>query len=218
MTNNDTVEDMQELAVPDHAHVVIPDCAFLVRRWLCPNASATLGSQIVDETHKRWFARPGYGERWDSSGHHMARFADPGVTYTYKDKAKPMHEFTPGLNQVRTHLVKSLGWIPNCVVINSYTPKSGIYPHRDGKYIPQLGDTPIIASVSFGATRTFNLFPADPKTNKRIKNKEPVAVKLEDGDLFVMHGQCDRLYHHGIPAEPEAAGARISLTFRRHLL
>lgn len=47
-----------------------------------------------------------------------------------------MYEFTPGLNQVRSHLVKSLGWIPNCVVVNSYEPGSGLYPHRDGNYIP----------------------------------------------------------------------------------
>lgn len=209
-----------QLVVPAHATVTLPGRAFLVKGWLGPQACTVLGPQIVTETFDRWQGQLKYGsgKKYFDRGHSMCRFGDPGVTYTYKDKKKPMYEFTPGLNTVRTHLVKSLAWIPNCVVVNSYAPSSGLYPHRDGKYIPQLGNNPIIASVSFGATRTFSLFPADPITNKRIKGAAQVDVVLGDGDLFVMHGDCDTRYHHGLPEEPNANGTRVSLTFRRHIM
>jgi len=148
----------------------------------------------------------------------MARFGDPGVTYTYKGKPKPMYAFTPSLDVVRTEVARQLGWRPNCVVVNSYAPSSGLYPHRDGHYIPQLGDKPTIAAVSFGTTRTFLLHPADPTTNKRVKGATPTSVQLGDGDLFVMYGDCDTRYHHSIPEEPDRRGTRISLTFRSHIL
>lgn len=208
------------IIIPSHARVIIPGCAFLVPGFLCPGACVALGPQVITETYDRWLTQMTFNRGWPAridKGHAMARFGDHGVTYTYKDKPKPMYPFTPGLDTVRSQVALALGWVPNCVVVNSYQPSSGLYTHRDGSYIPQLGDTPIIVSVSFGATRTFNLFPADPTTNKRIKGAKPVSIKLAAGELFVMHGECDRVFHHGIPEEPHVHGTRLSLTFRRHL-
>lgn len=51
-----------------------------------------------------------------------------------------------------------------------------------------------------------------PPSKERLEK-----VRRAAGDLFVMHGECDRLYQHGIPEEPDAAGTRLSLTFRRHV-
>ncbi len=206
--------------VPSGSRVVVPNCAFLVPGFLSPAESAQLGPQVISETYPRWVAQMTLSRGWPArvdKGHTMARFGDPGVTYDYKGKPKPVYPFTPGLDAVRQRVAAALAWSPNCVVVNSYLPASGLYPHRDGAYIPQLGDAPVIAAVSFGATRTFLLHPAVPATNKRVKGAAPVAVSLSDGDMLVMHGDCDRLFHHSIPEEPQAAGTRVSLTFRRHL-
>lgn len=201
------------------ATIVIPGCAFHVPQFLSPSDADQLGAAIVEETHSRWVAQLTYNRGWPArmdKGHSMARFGDSGVTYTYKDKPKPMYPFTPALSKARELVAQALDWRPNCVVVNAYAPGSGLYPHRDGKYIPQLGDSPTIAALSFGCARTFLLYPADPATNKRIKGAEPVSVQLANGDLFVMHGRCDVLYHHSIPEEPERVGTRLSLTFRKH--
>jgi alkylated DNA repair dioxygenase AlkB len=209
------------IVVPSNAQVIIPDCAFLVPRFLSPRAAGILGPQIVAETYSRWTVQMTLTRGWPARpdpGHLMARFGDPGVTYYYKGKPKPIYAFTPGLDQVRTMVVAFLSWIPNCVVVNSYAPSSGLYPHRDGNYIPQLGDAPVIVGVSFGATRTFQLRPVNSTTGRPIRRARPIDVPLSEGDLIVMHGQCDRLYSHGIPEEPNASGTRVSLTFRRHLL
>lgn len=207
------------VSVPPQSIQVIPGCAFLLRGFLSPQDCATMGPQVVTETYPKWVAQMTLSRGWPARvdpGHRMARFGDPGVTYDYKGKPKPIHGFTPSLDAIRARIVEALGWQPNCVVINSYSSGSGLYPHRDGAYIPQLGDAPTIVSVSFGATRTFRLHPCDPVTNKRKKNVPHVDVVLSEGDVLVMHGECDRLFHHSIPEEP-ATGARVSLTFRRHL-
>lgn len=213
----------------DHknAFAHVPGCTWHVPGFYVGSLADRYGAAIVEETYDRWVAQMTYNRGWPArvdKGHTMARFGANGVSYTYKDKPKPMHPLTPTLELlmkdvsrvVFTGLLASYDRF-NCVVVNSYAPTSGLYPHRDGNYIPELGNTPTIASVSFGATRTFNLFPADPKTNKRIKGAPPVSVQLAHGDLFVMYGDCDSHYHHSIPEEHNASGSRISLTFRRHL-
>jgi len=208
------------VTVPAGSLVVVPGCAFLLPGFLSPDDCALLGPRLVDETYPKWVAQMTLNRGWPArvdKGHTMARFGDPGVTYDYKGKPKPVHPFTPALDAVRSRVAAALAWAPNCVVLNTYAPASGLYPHRDGAYIPQLGPAPVIASVSFGATRTFLLHPADPATNKRTKGAAPASVALSQGDLLVMHGECDRLFHHSIPEEPGATGTRISLTFRRHL-
>ncbi len=211
---------MSDLTVPENATVIVPGCAFLVRGWLAPDVSNVLGPAIVNETFNRWVGQLSYSKGWPARvdpGHTMARFGAEGVTYTYKGKPKPMYPLTPTLGAMIDRIDRALSWRPNCVVINSYAPASGLYPHRDGNYIPQLGSNPIIAAVSFGTTRTFQMFPSVPGANKRVRGASPIEVQLADGDLFVMHGDCDTRYHHGIPEEPDRTGTRVSLTFRRHL-
>ena len=69
-----------------------------------------------------------------------------------------------------------------------------------------------IASLSIGATRTFELRPlrASGLNHKRI------AVDLADGDLVVMQGDTQLNYEHRVPKQPRIAGERINLTFRQH--
>jgi len=210
---------MSQLHVPVNARVIIPGCAFMVPGFLSSAFCAQVGPAIVNETYSRWVAQLSFNRGWPARldpRHHMARFGDPGITYSYKGKPKPMYAFTPSLDSVRVEVALALAWHANCVVVNSYASGSGLYPHRDGNYIPQLGANPTIAAVSFGATRTFQLFPSVPGANKRVRGAAPIEVQLGDGDLFVMHGACDSSYHHGIPEEPHITGTRISLTFRHH--
>jgi hypothetical protein len=200
------------LTVPSHAQVIVPGVVHLVKGWLQVIDADAYGVAVVNETYPKWVGqlKYGMGGRFFDRGHTMSRFGDSGVTYSFKGKPKPMHPMTPSLVAL-----KKLVGQPNCVVINSYAPTSGLYPHRDGQYIPQLGANPVIVAVSFGATRTFLLHRWDPARGKRLP--DPVALSLGHGDLVVMHGACDTLYQHSIPKEPHVVGTRVSLTFRRHL-
>lgn len=192
----------------------LPQDTYLVRGWCSP----ALGPVVVSETLALMRAqltfRHGWPGRADRS-HTMARFGDANVTYDYRGKAKPVHPWTPGLTVVNDLITADLGWRANCCCVNTYAPDGDLFPHNDSKYIPQLGPDPTIVSVSFGATRRFNLLQVNAV---RRRTGLTVSVALGDGDLFVMSGACDRGWLHGIASEPGVTGNRTSLTFRQHLI
>lgn len=66
---------------------------------------------------------------------------------------------------------------------------------------------PLVATVSLGARRSFLLRPADGG---------PVARRYApgEGDLIVMGGACQHDWHHTVPREKSASGARMSITLR----
>jgi alkylated DNA repair dioxygenase AlkB len=79
--------------------------------------------------------------------------------------------------------------------------------HSDDE--PELGPDPVIASLSLGATRTFQL------RHRRGAARGGLDLALGDGCLLVMRGTTQRLYRHGVPKQPKVQEARINLTFRR---
>jgi len=103
--------------------------------------------------------------------------------------------------QARTH-------VPfNHVLVNRY--RDGLDSmgfHADDE--AELGEHPLVATVSLGATRRFVLRP------RRGQDREPLAYPLEHGSLLIMGGTCQRQYHHGIPRQPAVQEERVSLTFR----
>ena len=77
--------------------------------------------------------------------------------------------------------------------------------HRDDE--KDLGKNPTIASVSFGATRTFYF--------RHSKKKSLMAsVDLEHGSLLLMQGETQHRWHHSIPKMQRHVGPRINITFR----
>jgi alkylated DNA repair dioxygenase AlkB len=96
----------------------------------------------------------------------------------------------------------------NHVLINRYRDGSdSIGLHADDE--PELGLDPIVATLSLGATRRFVLKP------RRARLGQSKSLDVHHGSLLVMGGTCQRHYVHGVPRQSDAAGERISLTFRR---
>jgi alkylated DNA repair dioxygenase AlkB len=77
--------------------------------------------------------------------------------------------------------------------------------HADNE--KELGKNPVIASLSFGAERTFHL---QHNTEKTLKHK----IILEHGSLLVMKGTTQHYWKHQIPKTAKEIGNRINLTFR----
>jgi len=69
--------------------------------------------------------------------------------------------------------------------------------------------SPNIITVSFGETR---IFQVRLRKDKEIK----YTYELHNGDVFMMHSDCQDIFDHSIPpvAGGETKGGRISLTFR----
>ena len=69
-----------------------------------------------------------------------------------------------------------------------------------------LGHNPSIASVSFGAVRSFQL---RHRQDKRLRH----TMALAPGSLLLMQGPTQHYWHHQVP-KTSKAGTRINLTFR----
>ena len=65
----------------------------------------------------------------------------------------------------------------------------------------------MIASISFGGTRTFQF---KHKTRKELK----ASVALTHGSLLLMRGATQHHWLHQIPKTAKAVGERVNLTFR----
>ncbi len=77
--------------------------------------------------------------------------------------------------------------------------------HADNE--PELGINPVIASVSFGETRTFQF---KHKENSTLKSQ----IDLENGSLLLMQGTTQHKWLHQIPKTTKLLKPRINLTFR----
>ncbi len=78
--------------------------------------------------------------------------------------------------------------------------------HADNE--PELGENPIIASVSLGASRYFHLRHNTDKSQK-------LKLELTHGSLLLMEGSTQHFWKHQIAKTARAIGPRINLTFRK---
>lgn len=77
--------------------------------------------------------------------------------------------------------------------------------HADNE--KELGQNPVIASVSFGAERVFQL-----KHNYQKDLKQQII--LQNGSLLLMKGTTQHYWKHQIPKTVKPVNPRINLTFR----
>lgn len=135
-----------------------------------------------------------------------AWYGDPGAVYRYSGETLEPRPWTPLLAEIRG-LAEALAGAPfNSVLLNLYRDGSdSVGWHSDDE--PELGPEPVIASVSLGAERRFEL------EHKRSRRREPLV--LPSGSVLVMAGPTQRRWRHRLPKTRAAVGPRLNLTFRR---
>lgn len=106
---------------------------------------------------------------------------------------------------VEKHIVASF----DIVLINYYrNGQDSVSWHSDDE---ESIDPSLIASLSFGATRKFQI--------KEIADESKRwQVMLCEGDLLLMKGEFQQKYHHQVPkqvSKVNPVGARINFTFRK---
>ena len=130
--------------------------------------------------------------------------------YRYSGQTLEPRAPTPTIAALLARVVEHTQAPFNHVLINRYRDGSdSIGLHADDE--PELGLDPIVATLSFGATRRFVLKP------RRARGEPSRSLDVHHGSLLVMGGTCQRHYVHGVPRQSGVAGERISLTFRRLL-
>lgn len=125
--------------------------------------------------------------------------------YRYSGKTFDPQPFTPLQLHIKQAVERATGCRFNSVLLNYYRDeRDSMGFHADDER--ELGPEPAIASVSFGAPRTFIL--------KHRTRPQTIKLALGDGCLLLMAGTLQQHWTHGINKERAARGPRINLTFR----
>jgi alkylated DNA repair dioxygenase AlkB len=116
------------------------------------------------------------------------------------------HPWSPLLQKIKSYVENVSNTNFTTVLLNQYRDgKDSNGWHADDE--KELGTNPIIASLSFGAERTFQLKHNSDKTLKK-------NIVLEHGSLLIMRGTTQHFWKHQIPKTSKEVGSRINLTFR----
>ena len=137
-----------------------------------------------------------------------AFYGDKGISYAYSGLTLQALPYTDLLKQIQTKIEVAYGVKFNCVLANYYRDgNDSMGWHSDDE--PSLGPDPVIASVSFGAERSFHLrhkFDVQLPTQK---------LSLNNGSLLLMQGKSQSQWQHQLPKSKKVSGPRVNLTFRR---
>jgi alkylated DNA repair dioxygenase AlkB len=135
-----------------------------------------------------------------------AWFGDAGCTYTYSRITLQPEPWIEPLLEINEHVERAARAAFNSVLVNLYRDgRDGNAWHSDDE--PELGSEPVIASVSLGGTRKFQL---RNKADRSMRHD----LDLEHGSLLVMRGPTQRCWSHQIPKTARLVEPRINLTFR----
>jgi alkylated DNA repair dioxygenase AlkB len=167
-----------------------------------PISNAEVVERLLRETAWRHETVVVYGKR-HLQPRLTAWYGEAGYTYSGLRLAPlPM---TPLLEQLRGAVEAATGHRYNSVLLNHYRDGAdSMGMHSDDE--PELGPQPIIASLSYGATRTFVL--------RHKASKKTVKFDLADGNLLLMGGTLQQNWQHGINKTAKPTGPRLNLTFR----
>jgi alkylated DNA repair dioxygenase AlkB len=135
-----------------------------------------------------------------------AWFADEGQSYSYSGTTMQASDWTKDLLKIKAQVEETAFVKFNSALLNLYrNGNDSVGWHRDNE--KELGDEPIIGSVSFGATRTFQL--RDYKTKNHL-----ISLELKHGSLVLMRGQTQTVWEHRIPKTTKVTSPRVNITFR----
>ncbi len=133
-------------------------------------------------------------------------FGNEGNPYSYSGLTMQPHAWNPTLMFIKDKVEQVANHNFTTVLANLYrNEKDSNGWHADNE--KELGRNPIIASVSFGEVRKFQL--------KHITNSEvKMNLNLNHGSLLLMKEGSQIHYKHQIPKATQPKNPRINLTFR----
>jgi len=114
--------------------------------------------------------------------------------------------WTPELLIIKEQVESLAGIKFNSVLLNYYRDgNDSVAWHSDRESV--LGKDPVIASVSFGQVRSFDI-------RNKANHQEHYSVKLEHGSFLLMKAGLQGGWEHRIAKSNKPMKARINLTFR----
>lgn len=130
-------------------------------------------------------------------------------SYGYSNLRMHPKPMTPEMFDLMTRINQLNSTSFNIVLLNMYRDGNDSNGwHADNE--KELGQNPVIASISLGASRIFKL---KHRHDKYLTHQ----MLLENGSLLMMSGQTQHHWLHHIPKTKKQIGTRINLTFRKVL-
>ena len=134
-----------------------------------------------------------------------AWYGDVGADYGYSGIRLPTNPWFNELQTLRRQVEQAARHNFNSALLNLYRDgRDSVAWHSDDE--SELGNSPVIASVSLGAVRRFQL--------RQRQGSERFALELEHGSLLVMAGATQHHWQHQLPKQPSVVEPRINITFR----
>lgn len=125
--------------------------------------------------------------------------------YTSLRMAEPLL-WTPELLSIKKRAEEIAGVTFNSVLLNYYRDgNDSVAWHSDNE--KALGTHPVIASVSFGQVRSFDIRNKQDHSHK-------YSIRLESGALMIMKGNLQTDWEHRVPKSINPMRPRVNLTFR----
>lgn len=136
-----------------------------------------------------------------------AWYGDPEAVYQYSGLVNRPLPWLPELLTIRRQVEQQAGYGFNGVLLNLYrNGRDSMGWHSDNE--KELGESPVVASVSLGTSRRFLL-------RHRRRSVLPVyELSLENGSLLLMRGVTQKNWRHSVPKTRHPVGRRLNLTFR----
>ena len=139
----------------------------------------------------------------------QAWYGDQGINYHYSNFQLSPNMWFEELTDIKNRVDQQCQTKFNGALLNFY--KTGAHYsawHSDDE--KELGKNPIIASISLGETRNFQL--------RHKKSGETTKIDLETGSLLLMEGATQHIYKHQLAKTAKIVGPRINITFRKIIL
>jgi alkylated DNA repair dioxygenase AlkB len=138
-----------------------------------------------------------------------ALYGNDGKSYGYSNIVMQPHPFNSVLTFIKEEIEATTNEHFTTALLNLYrNERDSNGWHADNE--KELGRDPVIASVSFGEARMFQI-----KHNSKKGIKQ--SLLLEHGSLLVMKNGAQIHYKHQIPKATQPKNPRINLTFRKIL-
>ena len=209
MSNHQTSLNLSnpDCHLPQAQVIEIPDGELLFYPQLFePAESDRFFTQLRSEINWQQQAMKMYGKSVNLP-RLTAWYGDGGKNYTFSGIALQPNPWIPNLLTIERRIEDLAHTAFNSVLLNLYrSGQDGIGWHADNE--PELGNNPIIASVSFGETRRFQL---RHRSDSQVKK---VEIPLTHGSLLVMLGTTQHYWQHQVPKTAKQISERINLTFR----
>lgn len=145
------------------------------------------GKEIMQPRLTAWYGDSDKPYSYSGITMQPQQWKEPLITIKQKTESIAGVKFTSALLNCYRNGQDSMGW------------------HRDNE--KELGPHPVIGSVSFGGSRTFQFRNYKSKTEKK-------SLLLTHGSLLLMRGDTNNYWEHQVPKTSQEVRERVNITFR----